>query len=97
LILKRRWTSTAQLAEAMGLNPPRLYVAFGSKVRLFRAALDRYTIRRGASLDQGLNAPTARIVAEKMLMATVDVRPLRQTRRVALSFKAACPQLDRIG
>ena len=44
---KRRWTST-QLAEAMGPNPPSLDAAFGSKARLFRAALDRYTIRRGA-------------------------------------------------
>ncbi|QGP78879.1 TetR/AcrR family transcriptional regulator [Sphingobium sp. CAP-1] len=32
----------AALAEAMGVNPPSLYAAFGSKAGLFEQVLDRY-------------------------------------------------------
>ena len=58
----------AQLTEAMGINPPSLYAAFGSKEGLLKAALDRYTARRAAWMDEVLRAPTAREVAERMLM-----------------------------
>ena len=33
--------SIADLTEAMGINPPSLYAAFGNKEGLFRKALDR--------------------------------------------------------
>lgn len=32
----------AALAQAMGVNPPSLYAAFGSKAQLFEEVLDRY-------------------------------------------------------
>jgi AcrR family transcriptional regulator len=62
----------AQLTEAMGINPPSLYAAFGSKEGLLKAALDRYTARRAAWMDEVLSAPTARDVAERMLMGVAD-------------------------
>ncbi|WP_407158741.1 TetR/AcrR family transcriptional regulator [Bradyrhizobium sp. STM 3557] len=62
----------AQLTEAMGINPPSLYAAFGSKEGLLKAALDRYTERRAAWMDEVLSAPTAREVAERMLMGVAD-------------------------
>jgi AcrR family transcriptional regulator len=62
----------AQLTEAMGINPPSLYAAFGSKEGLLKAALDRYTLRRAAWMDEVLSAPTARDVAERMLMGVAD-------------------------
>ena len=34
--------SCRDLTEAMGINPPSLYAAFGNKERLFKKALDRY-------------------------------------------------------
>ena len=34
--------SLTDLTEAMGINRPSLYCAFGSKEELFRKALDRY-------------------------------------------------------
>lgn len=64
----------AQLTEAMGINPPSLYACFGSKEGLLKAALDRYTQKRGAWMDDVLKAPTARDVAEQMLMGTADVQ-----------------------
>lgn len=36
------------------------------------AALDRYTAKRAAWMDEVLSAPTARDVAERMLMGTAD-------------------------
>ena len=54
----------AQLTEAMNINPPSLYAAFGSKEGLLKAALDRYTEKRDAWMEGVLGAPTAREVAE---------------------------------
>jgi len=62
----------AQLTEAMHINPPSLYAAFGSKEGLLKAALDRYTERRDAWIEEVLSAPTAHGVAERFLMGTAD-------------------------
>lgn len=62
----------AQLTEAMGINPPSLYACFGNKEGLLRAALDRYTKLRGVWMDEVVAAPTAREVAERMLMGIAD-------------------------
>lgn len=62
----------AQLTEAMGINPPSLYACFGNKEGLLKAALDRYTELRGAWMDEVVAAPTAREVAERMLMGIAE-------------------------
>jgi AcrR family transcriptional regulator len=62
----------AQLTDAMGINPPSLYAAFGSKEGLLKAALDRYSARRTAFMEEIVSAPTAREVAEQFLMRTAD-------------------------
>ncbi|MCK1579950.1 TetR/AcrR family transcriptional regulator [Bradyrhizobium sp. 168] len=62
----------AQLTEAMGINPPSLYACFGNKEGLLKAALDRYTKLRTVWMDEVVAAPTARDVAERMLMGIVD-------------------------
>jgi AcrR family transcriptional regulator len=64
----------AQLTEAMSINPPSLYAAFGSKEGLLKAALDRYTQRRDAWMEEVLGGPTARDVAERLLMGTADAQ-----------------------
>ena len=64
----------AQLTEAMGINPPSLYAAFGNKEGLLKAALDRYTAKRAAWMDEVLSASTARDVAERMLMGIADTQ-----------------------
>jgi AcrR family transcriptional regulator len=64
----------AQLTEAMNINPPSLYAAFGSKEGLLKAALDRYTERRDAWMEEVLGAPTAREVAERLLLGTADAQ-----------------------
>jgi AcrR family transcriptional regulator len=59
--------SICDLTEAMGINPPSLYAAFGNKEQLFRQALDRYAevyAERRAAL---LAAPTGREAIEALL------------------------------
>ncbi|MGY3604701.1 TetR/AcrR family transcriptional regulator [Bradyrhizobium sp. Leo121] len=64
----------AQLTEVMGINPPSLYAAFGSKEGLLKAALDRYSAKRACWMEEIVSAPTARGVAERMLMGTADTQ-----------------------
>jgi len=64
----------AQLTQAMGINPPSLYACFGSKEGLLKAALDRYTTKRATFMEDILRAPTAREVAERMLMGIADTQ-----------------------
>lgn len=63
-------SSIAELTEAMGVNPPSLYAAFGNKESLFRKALERYAVRRTAFWDEALSAPTARGMLEMLLRET---------------------------
>lgn len=64
----------AQLTDAMGINPPSLYAAFGNKEGLLKAALDRYTAKRDAWMGNVLSAPSARDVAERYLMDIADTQ-----------------------
>ena len=59
-------TSISDLTEAMGINPPSLYAAFGDKERLFLEAVERYQASRGASCPY-CEEPTARGAIEKLL------------------------------
>ena len=62
--------SLAELTEAMGLNKPSLYAAFGDKESLYLKALDRYISKRisehAALLDSGVNG---RVAVETFLRA----------------------------
>jgi AcrR family transcriptional regulator len=62
----------AELTGAMGINPPSLYAAFGSKEGLLKAALDRYAEKRAAFMDEVLDAPTAREAAALLLLGIAD-------------------------
>lgn len=65
--------SLSDLTEAMGINRPSLYAAFGNKESLFRKVLDRYGKGPAAFACAALNEPTARKVAEKLLRGTADM------------------------
>ncbi|MGV0105655.1 TetR/AcrR family transcriptional regulator [Nostoc sp. DSM 114160] len=53
-------TSLSDLTEAMGINRPSLYAAFGNKESLFRKVLARYADGPSAYLREALKEPTAR-------------------------------------
>jgi AcrR family transcriptional regulator len=66
--------TVAELTSAMGINPPSLYAAFGSKEGLLKAALDRYTQRQAEFMFEALAAPSAREVVERMLLRVADLQ-----------------------
>src|ERR1700677_3142305 len=55
--------SLADLTEAMGINPPSLYAAFGNKEVLFRQVLERYDERREEMMGKVMAAPDAKSAA----------------------------------
>lgn len=62
-----------ELTEAMGINRPSMYAAFGNKESLFRKALDRYANGPASYVVNALAEPTARAVAERLLTDGVAV------------------------
>lgn len=65
--------SLTDLTEAMGINSPSLYGAFGSKEGLFREAVELYRETEGASSRRALqDAPTARGGIQSMLLAAAE-------------------------
>src|ERR1700716_3131988 len=66
-------TSLSDLTEAMGINRPSLYAAFGNKEELFRKALDCYGEGPVSYFAKALEEPTARQVIEKLLYSSADL------------------------
>lgn len=60
-------TSLTDLTEAMGINKPSLYAAFGNKEQLFLKAIELYESRPCAFFMPALEKATAYQVAEHML------------------------------
>jgi AcrR family transcriptional regulator len=67
-------TSLSDLTEAMGINRPSLYAAYGNKQELFRKALERYGEGPASYEREALAQPTAREVAEGLLRGAADVQ-----------------------
>ena len=65
-------TTLTDLCEAMNINRPSLYAAFGTKEQLFHRALDRYANGPHAYEAEMLTLPTAREVAEGLLRGAVE-------------------------
>ncbi|MEI9850806.1 MAG: TetR/AcrR family transcriptional regulator [Sphingomonas sp.] len=66
--------SLSDLTEAMGITRPSLYAAFGNKETLFCKALDLYEREKLAYMRQALDAPTAREVAERLLVGALEMQ-----------------------
>lgn len=66
-------TTMADLTGAMRINGPSLYAAFGNKEALLLKALERYHAGPAAYLQEALEAPSARQVAEKIFRGAVEV------------------------
>ena len=81
--------SLADLTAAMGINPPSLYAAFGSKENLFRKAMDRYEIGPGGYTPIALKAATARDVAEQLLAGAVALHGTARNPKGCLGVQGA--------
>ena len=60
----------SDLTQAMRINRPSLYAAFGNKEQLFRKVLDRYMDGPVAYFGKALAAPKARDVVEQIFLGT---------------------------
>lgn len=65
-------TSLTDLTDAMGINRPSLYGAFGSKEGIFKLAVDRYARIDMAYVEDALAEPTAYDTARRYLADNVD-------------------------
>lgn len=66
-------TSLSDLTDAMGINRPSLYAAFGNKKSLFRRVLGRYLEGPSVYVTDALREPTARAAVELVLYGVVDL------------------------
>jgi AcrR family transcriptional regulator len=66
-------TSMAAISEAMGINMPSVYAAFGDKSALFNKALQRYLERPASYLPNALIAPTAREATERLFAGAINM------------------------
>lgn len=81
--------SLEDLTEAMGINRPSLYSAFGDKEALFRKVLDLYEHEAGGFALEALNQPTARAVVEHLLRGAADAATNPRTPRGCLMLQGA--------
>lgn len=65
--------SLTDLTEAMGINRPSLYAAFGDKEALFRKAMEQYSNGPASYLRAALEEPTAYAVVEALLRGSVKL------------------------
>src|SRR3954468_9926942 len=65
--------SLTELTDAMGINRPSLYAAFGDKQGLFRKAAQRYQSGPVNYVREALEQPTARRVVEQLLRGAADM------------------------
>ena len=66
-------TALSDLTAAMGINRPSIYATFGNKEGLFRKALDRYNAQMTAYIGEAMQEPTARGVAERLMVGAADL------------------------
>jgi AcrR family transcriptional regulator len=85
-------TSIDDLTEAMGINRPSLYCAFGNKEQLFRKALDRYTEGQSGLIREAIGEPTAFGAAGRLLIGMADTLtdPLHPPGCLAVQGALAC-------
>lgn len=66
-------TSLPDLTQAMGINRPSLYAAFGNKEALFRKAVDRYQTLSAERIHKALEEPELLVAIEKLLRGNIEL------------------------
>src|SRR5450830_609872 len=82
-------TSLADLTEALAINKPSLYAAFGNKEDLFRQAMLRYQAGPVAYIKEAFKAPTARQAVEMFLNQSADLLTNPENPRGCLAVQGA--------
>ena len=65
--------SIAELTEALGINKPSIYAAFGNKEELFHKALGKYLSGPLSYISEAMNQPTARETVETFLTKSAEL------------------------
>lgn len=81
--------SMAELTEAMGINKPSVYAAFGNKEELFRKALGRYVSGPVAYVGEAMRQPTARAAVEMFLTKSAEFLTDQNTPRGCMIVQGA--------
>jgi len=82
-------TTLDDLTEAMGINRPSLYAAFGNKEGAFFRALERYVEGPAAGVTAALQAKTAREVVRRILCFYADAAGRTENPRGCLLVQGA--------
>lgn len=82
-------TSMPDLTDAMGMNRPSIYAAFGNKEELFRKALERYTEQSLFFFREKLDAPTVREGLERLFCGSADAYACKERPRGCFSVQGA--------
>src|ERR1700685_2343909 len=90
-------TALSDLTAAMGINRPSIYATFGNKEALFRKALDRYSARMTGYTAEALKEPTARAVAERLMVGTADLLSCPGNPKGCLMVQGALARGDEAG
>ncbi|MES9968393.1 MAG: TetR/AcrR family transcriptional regulator [Candidatus Thiodiazotropha sp.] len=86
-------TSMSDLTEALGINKPSLYAAFGNKEQLFETALNHYMSHYGAPIFERLKEPADAPLSERIrsyMLGIIDVINNRQSPKGCLFVKSCC-------
>lgn len=82
-------TSMGALIEAMDMNKPSIYAAFGNKEALFNKALDKYLSGPSAFVKEALAEPTSYLVAKAFLTKAVELLTQHQNSRGCMIVQSA--------
>lgn len=82
-------TSMGALIEAMGMNKPSIYAAFGNKEALFNKALDQYVAGPSAFVKEAIAEPTSYLVAKTFLTKAVALLTQHQHPRGCMIVQGA--------
>jgi AcrR family transcriptional regulator len=79
--------SMTDLVDAMGVNSPSIYAAFGNKERLYREAIELYVrTEGGAALRNFESRPTLRDSLEVMFETSIELFTVAQAPRGCMIF-----------
>ena len=82
-------TSMAALIEAMDMNKPSIYAAFGNKEALFNQVLDKYVSGPSAFVKEAMAEPTSYLVAKTFLTKAVALLTQHQHPRGCMIVQGA--------
>jgi AcrR family transcriptional regulator len=82
-------TSMAALIEAMDMNKPSIYAAFGNKEALFNQVLDKYVSGPSAFVKEAMSEPSSYEVAKKFLTKAVELLTQNQNPRGCMIVQGA--------